>query len=290
MKEVLARCGMRCDLCASWQENIQRQDDRQAMAAVWKKYRNMDVNPAEMICPGCHNLPVDCGCPILPCVADKGVEHCGQCDDYPCGKFDGCRGLTMEAAAEIAGDAFSAKEYRKYLQAYDNGTRLDELRLDTNRIQRMTNEFIVPDVDAMVKFIGGEPAQAFCKLARFLFDQPDLKTDIHFGGRNYGWEIRAKRSSRPVITLTPVRHAFLALCVMGKAELEVEGLYPELLSERAHRLVADTHQFHDGKWVSLRAEGAGDENDVLGLFAIKRYGLKAREGLMAATQRLEEDA
>lgn len=160
---------------------------------------------------------------------------------------------------------------------YDNGTRISELQADARRVERLTNPHIVPDLDGMSKFVGGPAAKWFSELARFLYDQIDLTVEISYGGKNYGWELNAKKGSKPMISLTPLRGAMQILCVMGRKEIEAYEEHSDLFSERAQAQVAATNLLHDGKWIFYRFDDEQGLNDAYAFFAIKRYGRKTRE-------------
>lgn len=282
MGEILTRCGYRCDLCLAYAENIKAKDQRAELCTGWHKYFGLEIPLEKIICDGCLTCAqgacrIDDGCKVRQCVLEHGVEHCGQCDDYPCAAFEERRGLTLEQAREKTGAAFSMKEYKQFVMPYDNGPRLDELRQDKN-IRLMTNKLLVPDIEGMAKFIGEPLSPLFTRLTRLFYAAMDLKIAIIYGGRYYGWQIAIKKGSKPMVTITPARHSFTVLCVLGKNELELCGTFADLLSEKAQRQVESTPQFHDGKWVSIAVQSEADVRDVLGLFSIKRFGHKAREG------------
>lgn len=136
MAEVLSRCGYRCDLCLAWRENIARNDERQFLHDGWKLYFDLDIPVEKILCDACRSCSdgatlLDSGCPVRRCVMERGLDNCGQCQDYPCDVFEERRGLTREQAMEKAGCDFSDGVFNKCVLPYDNGTRLDGLRKGT---------------------------------------------------------------------------------------------------------------------------------------------------------------
>ncbi|MBE5803442.1 MAG: DUF3795 domain-containing protein [Clostridiales bacterium] len=93
MSKVFSRCGMRCDLCLIYRPNVEKEDRREAICAVFSKvWPDRAFDPATIICDGCLSDKTDAilqdpECSARACVLEKGIEHCGHCDCYPCHKF-----------------------------------------------------------------------------------------------------------------------------------------------------------------------------------------------------------
>lgn len=86
-KELLAPCGLYCGVCGIL---IAHRDDnlkfKERLTAVY------GVGVEEIRCQGC--LSDDpfkyCRlCPIKSCTAEKGIEGCHQCADFPCNFLEG---------------------------------------------------------------------------------------------------------------------------------------------------------------------------------------------------------
>ena len=120
----LAMCGCRCDWCKAYTPNVQKKDQRKELAAMWHKYYGLD--PSVMgCCDGCRNNPADEDCPVRKCVLAKGLRHCGDCGEFPCGVFhQRCGSFPEEKKKE-----FDMDEYDEYIRAYDNEARLKAYRL-----------------------------------------------------------------------------------------------------------------------------------------------------------------
>lgn len=281
LAELLTRCGYRCDLCLAYRENVAKEDERQFLHDSWKIYFDLDIPVERLVCDGCLSCSaqavlLDQSCPVRPCVIAKGLEHCGQCQDYPCDLFEERRGHTYEKAMAIAGPAFSTKTFKRCVLPYDNGTRLDELRQDAHGIERLTNPRITPTFEGMSRFVGAPATRWFDELVAFLQSQTDLKVEIRHGGKRYGWEVDVRRGSKPIISITPIRGALQILCVMGKKELEAYELHRGLFSDRAQTKIAETRPLHDGRWVYYRVDDEAGLQDAYALFALKRHGAKAQ--------------
>jgi hypothetical protein len=117
----------------------------------------------------------------------------------------------------------------------------------------------------------------FRQFVSALHARQELSLSIHYCGKNYGWQVAAKKGTKPIVNITPVRQAFWVLCVMGHRELETIQNHPGLLSPGARQLIEDTRQYHDGKWVSIKVNTPAVLGDAMALFAIKRFGEKAAD-------------
>jgi len=187
------------------------------------------------------------------------------------------RGYTKEEAQAVAGNSFKATEFRQCVHPYDNSTRLDQLRSSKDNLVKLTNPHIVPDREAMAKFIGSPVSHLFSRLADYVYQSPDLTEVIKYGGKNYGWEISVKKGSRSMLSITPKQGGFTVLCVMGKKEIAAHSHNPHLFSAKANQQIHETSKLYDGKWVYYLVETEQDLSDAFFLYAIKRYGEKAAE-------------
>lgn len=128
MKKV-TMCGYRCDLCKAFASNIKINDEREKLSDVWNKYYDLDIPTEKIFCDGCrcsknNAKRIDMNCPVRKCVINKCIDHCGECNDFPCATFNERKGLSFQEAKEKLGPNFCIDEYNNYLLAYDNLTRL----------------------------------------------------------------------------------------------------------------------------------------------------------------------
>lgn len=134
--EILSRCGYRCDLCLAYKGNIEKDDQRVFLSDTWHKIYGFRIPAGEIYCDGCMspNGPnvkrIDKNCPVRPCVMDKGLESCWQCDDYPCDKFNQ-RKVVYEELVKDKNISISEKEYSNCIKPYENKKRIDEIRKKT---------------------------------------------------------------------------------------------------------------------------------------------------------------
>lgn len=91
--KIFSRCGMRCDLCLIYRPNVDRQDRREEICRVYSKTMpGYHPDPHTIICDGClceeeRAVLLDPTCKTRACVRERGLIHCGYCEQYPCGIF-----------------------------------------------------------------------------------------------------------------------------------------------------------------------------------------------------------
>jgi hypothetical protein len=131
MEPILTRCGYRCDLCLAYRPNVEQNPaDRQVLNDGWFAYFGFRLPPEEICCDGCMaDDPelIDKSCPVRPCVLEKGLDNCAQCE------YDGCKRLAErlvvyeEVKSRMDGD-IPEEDYVRFIRPYENKRRLDALR------------------------------------------------------------------------------------------------------------------------------------------------------------------
>jgi hypothetical protein len=121
----------------------------------------------------------------------------------------------------------------------------------------------------MADFIG-EPAKgAWVKLRRFLKENYDIMPEMIFD-KKHGWDVRYRKSGKTLTTLTPEKGAVRILMVLGREESEKALLMRKELSPQVHKLIENTKQLHDGRWLWIRLFQTKDAEDIEKLLLIKR--------------------
>ena len=131
MNPILTRCGYRCDLCLAYKPNIENNPaNQQKLSDGWHKYFGFRIPPSEICCDGCmSNNPrlIDKNCPVRPCVIEKGLDNCSQCEQYVCEKLTE-RIVVFEEFKRKINSEIPGDEYHSFIQPYENKQRLDVLR------------------------------------------------------------------------------------------------------------------------------------------------------------------
>ena len=88
MKNMVAYCGLDCEKCDAYLATIN--DDqalREKTARLWAELNNAPILPEHINCEGCRvdgmkTVYCDCLCAIRQCALKKGVEVCGDCQEF----------------------------------------------------------------------------------------------------------------------------------------------------------------------------------------------------------------
>ena len=130
-KKILSRCGYRCDLCLAYKDNIEKDDRRDQLSDGWYRYFGILIPADEIYCEGCmtsDSLEVDLidrNCPVRPCVLDKDIENCSDCEDYICKKLES----RLVSYGDIAKDydgIIPKKDRELFIKPYENKKRLED--------------------------------------------------------------------------------------------------------------------------------------------------------------------
>lgn len=132
MKEILSRCGYRCDLCLAYRPNVEEnQKNQQMLSDGWFKYFGFRVPAAEIVCDGCWtkagNL-LDKDCPVRPCVIEYGFENCGDCPKYVCDRLKD-RIVNFDEISAKFKEGIPPEDRTRFIFPYESNTRLERIRL-----------------------------------------------------------------------------------------------------------------------------------------------------------------
>ena len=136
MKQILTRCGYRCDLCLAYRPNVEiHPENQQKLSDGWHTYFGFRIPPEQIICDGClaeNPRLIDQACPVRPCVIEKGLENCAQCDQYVCTKLTE-RLVVYEEIKQKLGVEIPEDDYLCFIRPYENKKRLEALRAAKQR-------------------------------------------------------------------------------------------------------------------------------------------------------------
>ena len=87
MKKLLALCGDDCAACPRYRGKSET--ELQAVAELWFRigWRDRILLPEEMACSGC-SPEKQCTYHLVDCTRVHGVDKCGSCSEFPCGKIE----------------------------------------------------------------------------------------------------------------------------------------------------------------------------------------------------------
>ena len=131
MEPILTRCGYRCDLCLAYKPNVENNpSNQQILSDGWYKYFGFRQPPTQICCDGCmadNPKQLDQSCPVRPCVIEKGLDNCSQCELYACEKFTQ-RLVVYEEVKNRINAEIPENDYLCFIRPYENKQRLDALR------------------------------------------------------------------------------------------------------------------------------------------------------------------
>jgi Protein of unknown function (DUF3795) len=131
MEPILTRCGYRCDLCMAYKPNVAADPStQQKLSDGWYKYFAFRVPAEEITCDGCmadDPKLIDKGCPVRPCVIEKGLDNCSQCEECVCEKLTERLVLYDEVRRRV-GVEIPEEDRACFIEPYENKRRLDALR------------------------------------------------------------------------------------------------------------------------------------------------------------------
>jgi hypothetical protein len=129
-KEILSRCGFRCDLCLAYRQNIEKKDERKKLSDGWYKYFGFRIEPENIMCNGClstDNFTLDKDCTVRPCANSKGLENCTVCSEYICDKLKE-RIVDYNSIKTKIGHEIPEEDYENFIKPYESKQRLDTIR------------------------------------------------------------------------------------------------------------------------------------------------------------------
>jgi hypothetical protein len=94
VERIVGSCGIVCTECPAYIARRTGDDGlREITAAEWSRQYGAEIPPEAVDCDGCHASDgVQIGhcaeCDIRACAqVEHGIENCGLCVDYPCGRI-----------------------------------------------------------------------------------------------------------------------------------------------------------------------------------------------------------
>jgi len=130
-KEIISRCGYRCDLCLAYEPNIEADpENSNRLSDGWHHYFGFRIPPERIVCDGClaeDPQLIDNNCPVRPCVIEKNIPNCAQCGAYVCEKLKE-RLIVFEDIRKKQEEPIPEVDRRLFIYPYENGDRLETLR------------------------------------------------------------------------------------------------------------------------------------------------------------------
>jgi len=136
--------------------------------------------------------------------------------------------------------------------------------------RRMIDKTHKPTEKEMERFIEEQAREPWLEIRRFIEDRYDLTPETIFYGTKYGWTVRYRKSGKTLCSLFPEKGGFTVLIVLGKKESEKALSMRDELSSKIQKILGDTEQLRDGRWLWIRLLTTKDTDDIKKLLRIKR--------------------
>ena len=129
MEPMIAKCGIRCDLCPCYEFNLISDEDKVEVCGAFAEYYGYQLTPEQLNpCKGCSQLdrPPDSRCQIFFCVQKKNIANCAHCQKYPC---DMLKTNMEEGEKELNKlNDLPPEKYEKYCRPYLTRETLEKIR------------------------------------------------------------------------------------------------------------------------------------------------------------------
>jgi hypothetical protein len=136
------------------------------------------------------------------------------------------------------------------IDTYKNdGARLMTVEQDLNRMIDKTHE---PTEEEILSFIGEQAKEAWLEIKKFIENHYEVEPETLFYGAKYGWTIRYRKGGKTLCSLFPEKNGFTILITFGKKEYEKALSLHDELSSKIRKLLMNTKQLHDGRWLWIR--------------------------------------
>ena len=133
--------------------------------------------------------------------------------------------------------------------------------------ERMLDKDNQPTDKEILKTIGD--TTYWLKLRQYLKSSYDFSPELVNYGK-YGWTIRYRKSGKTLCSLFPEKGAFTVLVVLGKKEAEKALSVMDQFNAAVCKLIDDTCQLRDGRWLWIRVRKQSDINNIKELLKLKR--------------------
>lgn len=136
---------------------------------------------------------------------------------------------------------------------------------------RFTEKGCMPSEEELLPALGIEANEAWVHLREFAKQNYDHEAEWNYGGKNYGWNIRYRKSGKTLFSMFPEKNnGFTCLLVLGKQELAKYQDKREEFTEAFQAEVDSAAQYHDGRWLWLTITGVQQLEDIERLIRIKK--------------------
>ncbi len=106
------------------------------------------------------------------------------------------------------------------------------------------------------------------RLLHFIAARYRMEGELSYGGKNYGWNLWYRKSGKALVTLYPQQAGLVAQVVLGKDQ--VAKAMELSLGEKVGKMLRETPQLHDGKWLFIPVTDEREVQDIEQLLLVKK--------------------
>jgi hypothetical protein len=130
----------------------------------------------------------------------------------------------------------------------------------------------------------GARRKAWDELDHYMAENYQVQGELLFGGLNYGWALRFRRSGKTLLVLFPGQKGFIANVVLGHSLLKKAQALK--LGENARQVLESARRFYEGCWLYIKVSSKQDVLDVRQLVALKAKPQPLRKESLSAARGL----
>ncbi len=123
-----------------------------------------------------------------------------------------------------------------------------------------------PSFDEVCAIVGSR-LPLWLALNEFVFEFYGLPGEWKFGGKSYGWNICFRKSGRTLVSFYPQAEGLTTQLVLGQAQ--VPQALNLKLNAKVRRVLLETPQLHDGRWLFIPVRTERDVRDIEQLVLVK---------------------
>jgi len=132
MKDIIAPCGYKCNLCLAYRDNNKGSDEQIRFSDGLRIYYDYYIPIEQSYCDGClakangDVQKLDPDCKIRACVEKKKLENCAHCKDYPCEMLKE-KFVFRDDVEKKFGRPIPEKDYETFVKPYESKEVLDAI-------------------------------------------------------------------------------------------------------------------------------------------------------------------
>ena len=105
-------------------------------------------------------------------------------------------------------------------------------------------------------------------LIKFIEENYQMESNLSYGGKNYGWNLWYRKGGKSLASLYRQKDGFVDQVVLGKTQ--VEAALQRGLGEHVGKILRETPQLNDGRWLFIPVDSQSEADDVKQLFLTKK--------------------